>query len=298
MNKRFLGVLIFSLVVALAASTVVYRLISARTAVASPPPTGILLAAHDLPVGTLLKDSDVSLAHWPGAPPAQSIAKLENATGRGVIANIYAGEPVLESRLAQRGAGAGLAATIPSGMRAVAVRVNEFVGVAGFVVPGMRVDILISGLAPGGTNSTLGTQTRTILQNIEVLSAGQKIQKDAEGKPITVPVVNLLVTPEQAETLSLASNETKIQLVLRNPLDTQQAKAPGTAMAYLFGGQPTGKSRPAGAHAAAKPKPKPAPPAPVMEEVAVPLTMEIILGAKKETVSVGQKFVERAKEIR
>jgi pilus assembly protein CpaB len=120
-------------------------------------------------------------------------------------------------------------------MRATAVRVNEVVGVAGFVTPGMRVDVLITGIPPGATGNTgQGSLVRTLLQNIEVLSAGTDIQRDAEGKPQQVQVVNLLVTPTQAEILSLASSETRIQLVLRNPLDTKLDKPPGTATAQLF----------------------------------------------------------------
>ena len=130
-------------------------------------------------------------------------------------------------------------------MRAVAVRVNEVVGVGGFVVAGMRVDILISGLPPNG-DGRLGNLTKTMLQNIEVLSAGQDFRRDAEGKPISVPVINLLVTPEQAEKLSLAANQTTIQLVLRNPLDTKTADTPGAAMAQLFGNR---FARPAAAEA-------------------------------------------------
>jgi pilus assembly protein CpaB len=121
-------------------------------------------------------------------------------------------------------------------MRAIAVRVDQVVGVAGFVTPGMRVDVLVSGVPPAGSGGggAQDTQVRTILQNIEVLSAGTDIQKDAEGKPQQVQVVNLLVTPEQAQVLALASNETKIQLVLRNPLDTKVAPVQGTAMTNLF----------------------------------------------------------------
>jgi pilus assembly protein CpaB len=140
----------------------------------------------------------------------------------------------MENHLAAEGAGAGLAATIPSGMRAVAVRVNDIVAVAGFVVPGMRVDVLIAGTPPGPQQPN-GPKVKTLLQNIQVLSAGQNYQKDAEGKPVAVPVVNLLVTPEQAEVLSLASNETRIQLVLRNPLDNAASKTSGVVMAALFG---------------------------------------------------------------
>ena len=129
-----------------------------------------------------------------------------------MISNIYSGEPILDNRLAPMGSGGGLAATIKEGMRACAIKVDEVVGVAGFVTPGMRVDVLVSGVPPDQGNSQ-ETQTRTILQNIEVLSAGQDIQKDAEGKPQSVQVVNLLVTPEQAQILALASNQMKIQLV-------------------------------------------------------------------------------------
>ena len=120
-------------------------------------------------------------------------------------------------------------------MRAVAIPVNDVVGVAGFVVAGMRVDVLISGSSPRGDNG-LGPVTKTMLQNLEVLSAGQEFKKDAEGKPVAVPVVNLLVTPEQAEQLSLASKQTTIQLDLRNPLDHDVAKTSGTALQKLFDG--------------------------------------------------------------
>jgi pilus assembly protein CpaB len=173
------------------------------------------------------------------------IASKEGLIGRGVVAPIYEGEPIMENRLAPPGAGGGLAATIPEGMRACAIRVNDIVGVAGFVVPGMRVDIIIAGVPPGG--SANGTHAKTLLQNIQVLSAGQNYQKDAEGKPVLVPVVNLLVTPEQAEVLSLASNETRIQLVLRNPLDQKETKPPGTAVAALFGEGKKPDARPASA---------------------------------------------------
>jgi pilus assembly protein CpaB len=169
---------------------------------------------------------------------------------------------------------------IPQGMRAVAIRVNEVVGVSGFVVSGMHVDVLISGNSPGG-NGNLGTLTKTMLQNIEVLSAGQDFKKDAEGKPIMVQVVNLLVTPEQAEQLSLASNQTTIQLILRNPLDRQVTQTPGAAMAHLFtGGKLTaplpGASEPARPRVAAKPAAVHEPPK--KEE---PFVMELLSGTKR-----------------
>jgi len=269
MNKRFLAVVAFALVVAMGASYVVYRqLLKGIRSAASQTASKVLVAAHDLPVGTLLKNEDFKLAEWPGAPPAYAVVKSEEAVGRGVIAEIYAGEPVNPMRLAAAGAGGGLAATIPLGKRAVAVRVNDVVGVAGFVSPGMRVDVVSSGNPPNSSN-TQGTQTQTVLQNIEVLSAGQNIQKDAEGKPVAVQVVNLLVTPEQAEKLSLASTDTKIQLVLRNPLDTETTKPPGTSLANILQGVAPVKTqlRMAAIKKAATPPPPP--------------TVEIIVGSRK-----------------
>jgi pilus assembly protein CpaB len=173
-----------------------------------------------------------------------------------VISKIYQGESILESRLAAPGSGGGLAATISQGMRACAVKVDDVVGVAGFATPGMRVDVLISGNPPGVVTNE-GTKVKTLLQNIEVLSAGTDIQKDAEGKPKQVQVVNLLVTPEQAEAMSLASNQTRIQLVLRNPLDTKITEPRGTAMANLFADKNAEPPKPHST-GAQRPAPKPA----------------------------------------
>jgi pilus assembly protein CpaB len=128
----------------------------------------------------------------------------------------------------------------------------------------MRVDVLVAGEPPGSSNGAAGTQVRTLLQNIEVLSAGTDIQKDAEGKPQQVRVVNLLVTPEQAQVLSLASSlnpggaQGHIQLALRNPLDTEVAQVAGTGMAQLFSGAAPSPASPRQAPAA-RPEPKPAP---------------------------------------
>jgi pilus assembly protein CpaB len=297
-NKRFLAVLAFALVVSLIASTIVYQLIVGRvTSQAKQAGTQIVVAARDLPVGTMLKPEDLKPVDWTGTIQPQWVTKVDDAVGRGVIANLYLGEPIVATRLAMRGAGAGMAETIPSGMRAVAVRVNEVIGLAGFILPGMRVDLIGSGSAPNDTRQ-LGTLTRTLLQNIEVLSAGQSIQKDTDGKPVTVQVVNLLVTPEQAEIVSLASKETQIQLVLRNPLDTEESKPPGTATALLFKEKPAGL---AGLQAALprpwRPAPKPVVTEKVTTMVAVPINMEVINGSKKENTKVGQKMEEHVKEV-
>jgi pilus assembly protein CpaB len=215
----------------------VYRIVGIRLTAAKPvSSTKIVAAAKDIPLGAVLTAADLTTISIAGTPPKGAILKQEDAIGRGVVADIFQGEPILASRLSGPGAGGGLAPTIPHGMRACAIRVDEVVGVAGFVIPGMRVDVMASGNPPGGSGNE-GPETETILQNIQVLSAGTDIQKDAEGKPVQVQVVNLLVTPEQAETLSLAATNLRLQLVLRNPLDTQISKVPPTGMRNLFTGQ-------------------------------------------------------------
>ena len=233
MNQRLISVLAFAFIVSAGASLLLYRLLSSRvTPPAAPKSTSLILAARALEPGTLVRDADLRDGDWTGAIPEGVLQKREDIVGRGVIYPIFASEPIVETRLALKGAGAGLAALIPKGMRAVAIRVNEIVGVAGFAGPGMHVDVLVSGNPPGA--SALGAVTQTLLQNVQVLSAGQNFQKDAEGKPVSVPVVNLLVTPQQAEMLSLAGNQTTIQLVLRNPLDQEIAKTNGSAVVQLF----------------------------------------------------------------
>lgn len=300
MNKRLLAVLGFALLISAAASLGLYKLVSVRMAnAASAPPTKLFVAARDLPVGTLVRDLDVSEIDWKGQAPSHAMTKREEIVGRGVVAEIYSGEPFLENRLAAKGAGAGLAATIPQGKRAVAVRVNDVVGLAGFVTPGMRVDVLIMGQSPGAPAQN-GSLSRTMLQNIEVLSAGQQIQKDSEGKPVQVQVVNMLVTPEEAEALSLASSDARIQLVLRNPLDKEEVKTSGTALAKLFTGQGA-QPPPATPVTARKPKPAAPPPQVIQitsektERVSVPIIVEILHGSRKAETKFKEAEAEKPK---
>jgi len=259
MNRRLLTILLIAFVIASACTFLVYRILGHLIVASKPmPTTSVVAAASDIKLGTVLTAADLTTTQIAGTPPKGALLKREDAIGRGVISNIYQGEPIVESRLAPAGSGGGLAATIPEGMRACAVRVDEVVGVAGFATPGMRVDVLASGMPPGGADQSQGTESKTILQNIQVLSAGTDIQKDAEGKPQQVQVVNLLVTPEQAETLTLASSNLKIQLVLRNPLDTTVAPVASTAMAKMFSDQ---GPAPVQHRVVVRQKPKPASPA-------------------------------------
>ncbi len=284
MNRRLLAVFVFALVVAGLASFAVYRVLISQVrtgpSAAAPAATNkLIVAAHDLQVGALIHDADLTETSWSGAIPPQALKKRQDALGRGVVASIYAGEPILEKRLAAQGAGAGLAATIPVGMRAVALRVNEIVGVAGFVLPGMHVDVLINGNAPVPSSAQTGVLCRTVLQDIEVLSAGQKMEKSVDGKPELVQVVNLLVSPDQAEVMSLASDQTRVQLVLRNPLDTNDKPTTGISLASLFG-QPV-KAETA---APAAPVRRAAPPRMTPSDST---TIEIYNGAKRTEQRIG-----------
>src|SRR5438270_12471196 len=170
MNKRFVGVLIFAFIVASVASLLLYRLLLNRpqSAKAAPAMAQIVLSARDIEAGTVLKEEDVKLSDWPGSVPTGAAAKTQDVVGRGVTTPIFAKEPIIESRLAPKAAGGGLAAMIPPGMRAVPARVNEVVGVSGFVVPGMRVDVLISGNKPNG-DPRLATVMKNVPQNLAVL---------------------------------------------------------------------------------------------------------------------------------
>jgi pilus assembly protein CpaB len=184
-----------------------------------------------LPLGSVVAADAVRLRAVPASMfPAGGFSRLEDVVDRPVTSNIQADEPVLEARIAARGSGIGLAPLIPPGMRAISVRVNDVVGVAGFVLPGMRVDVLVTGQASNQPE----TVTRTVLQNIGVLSAGQTIQNDGKNA-ISTPVVTLLVTPEDAEALTLANIEGRIQLVLRNSSDLVLANPRGRQLNDLYG---------------------------------------------------------------
>ncbi len=237
MNRRLLTTLSIAFVIAAICGFLVYRMVGTHlTAVRTVRTTRVVAAAKDIKLGTILTPDDLTTVEISGQVPQGAILEAKQAIGRGALTDLYQGEPIVDARLSPVGAGGGLAPTIPQGMRAIAVRVDQVVGVAGFVTPGMRVDVIVTGTPPGTAQAADSTVSHTVLQNIRVLSAGTDIQRDAEGKPHPVQVVNLLVTPEQAQTLTLATGpQTRIQLVLRNPLDTKIDKIPTTAIGSLFG---------------------------------------------------------------
>jgi pilus assembly protein CpaB len=217
-NRMLIGLGV-AILVALFFSTYVYRQFQQATSV-KPVVTGhIVVAAVPMQLGTRIDARNLRQIPWPSnAPVAGTFTRIEDCANRALITPVATNELILESKLASVEAGAGLPATIPEGMRAISVAVNEVVGVAGFVIPGTIVDVLVTGRSSnGGQNG--GNVTRTILENVRVLAAGQKIEQDREGKPQTVPVITLLVSPEDAAKLAMASTQGKIQLALRNTID-------------------------------------------------------------------------------
>lgn len=237
-NRRFVVVVSISLVWAAVVAGVFYRLAGAggMRAVAETRKQ-MVVAARALPSGALIDRESLKMRAAPESMvPPGAFTRVEDVLDRPVISPIEADEPVVEARLAPKGSGIGLAPLIPVGMRAIAVRVNDVVGVAGFVLPGMRVDVLVTGRPLNQPD----TVTRTVLQNIRVLSAGQTTQSDGKSQTIIAPVVTLLVSPEDAEALTLANNEGKIQLVLRNSADRQVAATRGRQLHEIFGSAPSG----------------------------------------------------------
>lgn len=203
---------------------------------AGPATARAVVAARDLPVGTLLQERDLLVIGWPGdvVPPGMIMAP-EAAVGRGLIAPLRISEPVLESKLAPKEIGTGLHTLVEEGKRALSIRVDDVIGVSGFTLPGTRVDVMLTTAEGAPTNEPT---TRIILQNIHIIAAGQSIQTDPQGRPVSVPVISMLVSPEQAETLALASGQGRIQLALRNTLDTLPVNTPGARTStLLFGGR-------------------------------------------------------------
>jgi pilus assembly protein CpaB len=192
---------------------------------AEPKRVNIVLSARNLPVGAVVTDRDVKLVAWPGdALPSGYIRSMKDAVGRGVITAVAENEPLLAAKMSTKDAGGGLPIIIRDGMRAVSVRVDEVIGVAGFVIPGTRVDVM---LTLDKSPSRPQALTKTLLQNVQTLAAGQSVTRDKEGKPQTVTVITLLVTPDDGELLALAAKEGRLQLALRNTLDTLSVSTSG-----------------------------------------------------------------------
>jgi pilus assembly protein CpaB len=272
-NRMILGLAV-AVVIALLLSTFVYRQYEKASNVKPVVTQRIVVAAKALPLGTRVQASNMRVIPWPaGEPVAGMFTRIEDCADRALVTDVVANELILDSKLAPKEAGAGLPAVIPQGMRALSVAVNEVVGVAGFVTPGTMVDVLVTGKVSDGSHGS-DNITRTILENVRVLAAGQKIEQDREGKPQTVPVITLLVSPEDAGRLAMASTQGKIQLALRNTVDNKKVGPSAVLEANLFsGGAPAPKHT--GPVRVAAPHPGPA----------SPYVIEVITGNKRENKS-------------
>jgi pilus assembly protein CpaB len=270
MNRnRALIALVVAIVVAVIASRYVYHQIQQASAVKPMPVSHIVVASRPLALGTPLTAQDLALITWPVNSPLEgSFSRIQDCVGRSLITPISKNEPILQGKLAPREAGVGLPAAIPVGMRAVSVRVDDVVGVSGFAMPGTMVDVMATG-TPQGVSDSL---TRTVIQDVRVLAAGQAVEQDKQGKPHTVGVVTLLVTPKQADQLTMVSTDSRIHLALRNTIDTKLLEKPDPVFKsplLLGGGTPHygGGGSPHPRRAAVVRRPQPAGPAPYVVEV-------------------------------
>lgn len=232
------------MVIALAAASLssygVYRALAHQaTGRVEAPTTAVVVAARALPVGRRLTAEDVRVVQWPAHLPVEhAFASVAAVIDRGLLVAVEANEPIVAHRLAAQGAGAGLPPTIPAGMRAVSVKVDEVIGVAGFVLPGTRVDVLATTRDARGEERT----THLVAGNIQVLAAGTRYEQEraqTETKPLPSTVVTLLVTPADAQRVALAQAEGELKLALRNPLDGDVSDVAQVSTRALFGGTPT-----------------------------------------------------------
>lgn len=262
----------------------------------------VVVAAKKLPLGYRLTKNDVKLVEWPKSTPLEgSFNDPALVIDRGSMAPLQMNEPILESKLAPKEAGAGLMTIIPEGMRALSIQVNAIIGVAGFISPGARVDLILTAVPPkdakGAKDEEMGS--KIVLENLEVLAAGQNVQRDVDGKPQTVQDVTLLVTPDQAQRVALATRDGSIQLALRNPMDKEASEPDLVVRSTLYAGPtmdsvgekkpPTPEQKVAPARRPARaaaprsipPKPVVAPPPPPPRTVVV----EVIQGTKRSEKS-------------
>ena len=235
-----------ALALGLLVSYTVYNRLRAAMGAGNEPAVEVVVAAEDIPVGTKLEERNVRMARFPqSVVPSGAFTRMSQVNGRGVILPVTKGEFILPSKLAAPNAGSGLPSLIPTGMRAVSVRVNDVVSVAGFVQPGSRVDVLATGSTSNGDR-----QTTTVLENVAVIAVGKSLERSTTGETQNAPVITLLVSPDDAQRLALASQEGRIQLALRNPLDTRKEGIGATRASSLYPGAATQTPAPT------EPKPK------------------------------------------
>lgn len=215
----------------LLASYIVHHYISSSTKVVDKPTRMLVVASADISAGTMLNKAMLKTASWPQeSVPVKALTNLSEAEGRVIIGAISAGEPILLTKLAPVGTAAGLGALLANGKRALAVRVDDVSGVSGFVHPGDHVDVLVEMAVPESNEHF----SKTILQNIVVLTAGQTWEQVRDQKPTLVSTVTLVLGTEEAEIINLASNQGRIRLALRNSNDPAPVQTKGVGTSSLF----------------------------------------------------------------
>jgi pilus assembly protein CpaB len=236
-NKRFFLVLIGALVFGLLAAVSVSRYLSSAQAYTKSL-NNVAIAKVAIPLGTKIIPEQIMMVQYPGeSMPDGTFDSVEKLTGRVAVVNIAAREPVTEVKLATAGTAGGLSAVIPEGYRAMTVKVDDVVGISGFIMPGALVDIVVV-IDPADRGGTQDPISKIVLQNIKVLANGQNIdQPKNEREPSSVKAVTLQVTPEQAEKLALAATEGKLQLVMRNSIDQGDTQTPGVNKRGLLSGE-------------------------------------------------------------
>ncbi len=257
-TRRIVIAMLFALAISGGGTYFLYNRLSGQAA-SRPTMKKVVASARAAGAGMALKADDLTMIDWPTSVPlTESFSKVDEVVGRTLLYPLGEKEPVLERDLAAVGAGIALSAKIPPGMRATSVRSNEVVGVAGFLFPGSHVDVLATYRPPGSDTPI----TQTVLQDVEVLTAGQKIQPDPQGKPETVNVVTLLLNPEDSEKLLLVSAQATIQFDLRSGADKEKPDTRPVGMDELVTGmkKPPAAAKPVKSKVVAEAPPKPKPP--------------------------------------
>ena len=291
-RKRILGIVAFAFCLALVASLGAYRFLSEKSRVAENAKlqtVGVAVAVVDIPIGSTINSNQVALSSWPrDLQPKDAYTAVKPAVGRVAMRDFTRGEPIVESKLVPTDKSSGLLSLkVPPGMRAFSVKVNEVVGVGGFIVPDSRVDVVVTtAVSPQRQQEQVA---KTFLQDVLVIAVGQLVEQK-DNKPVTVNTVTLAITPEESEKLALASNDGKIQLVMRNFSDNRKVETPGSDKGRLLGSMrsapaPQGskpkaaakKTAPAPVVAQAPPSPQPAP----VQVVQAPHVVEVIRAGKR-----------------
>ena len=297
-NKRLVVVLAGAVVFGLVAAVSVSRYLSSAQAYTKNL-NNVVVAKVDIPAGTKVVAEQLETVQFPSnAMPNGVFETPDKLVGRVAIVQIAAREPVTDFKLAPEGSAGGLSAVIPEGYRAMTVKVDDVVGVSGFIMPGALVDVVV---VINPTEQQQNPISKIVLQNIKVLANGQNIDRPKNDRePESVKAVTLQVTPDQAEKLALASTEGKLQLVMRNSADQDDEKTQGVDKRTLLGGEHAGIVPDPGSMKSEQPKPptpvvRAAPRiAPPVREVVKPATpaapppprasVEVIEGAKKRNV--------------